>query len=176
MKNQQQSPAASTNPTELAGEVKHELHSDRQKMRKPPRESAQDITSHSKEKRASQAHTHNNATRPTVRDDRESSYAETLDHMRKELPRPTRTFSKFIHHRLIEQASEIIASTIARPNAILAGGVTAFLATLALYSYARFAGFSLQGSETIIAFLIGWTAGLLYDLIRAAFFKNRQEQ
>lgn len=118
-----------------------------------------------REKRSHQANRHN--TSPTLhREDREASFGQTMEQVRKQLPRSTRTFSTFIHHPAIERVSEFLGKTIARPNAILAGGLTAFITVLALYFYAKYAGFTLQGSETIVAFAVGWVLGLAFDLLR----------
>lgn len=99
--------------------------------------------------------------------EREAGFEQTMEHVRKEIPRSTRPFSRFIHSPAIERISDILASTIFRPTAILAGGVTAFVGVLGLYFYAKYAGFTLQGSETIVAFTIGWLVGILID-----FFNN----
>lgn len=102
----------------------------------------------------------------------DASYQLMLEEVRKELPRTARPFSRFIHFAPVERLSDIVASTIARPSSILAGGIIAFTSTLAIYSYAKFAGFSLQGSETIIAFMVGWAIGILYDLARRYIFRK----
>ena len=77
-----------------------------------------------------------------------------------------RTFSKLIHTKSIEKASETIGSTVARPNAILTGAVTAFVFSLLLYLIANYNGYPLSGSETIATFIVGWAIGLLFDYIR----------
>jgi hypothetical protein len=119
-----------------------------------------------KEKRTHQAERHN-ASHVITPQQREASFEQTMEHVRKALPRRSRGFSGFIHQANVERTSEFLGKTIARPNAILAGGICAFVVVLALYSYAKFAGFSLSGSETIIAFMAGWTVGLLFDLVRS---------
>ena len=118
----------------------------------------------SKEKRAYQAARHNSSR--ITQSDRMTGYQQTMNQARQELPRSLRPFSRFIHNRIVERVSEIIGGTLARPNAILAGSISAFVVVLALYSYARYAGFSLQGSETIAAFMLGWLIGVVFDLIR----------
>jgi hypothetical protein len=102
------------------------------------------------------------------------AYRQTLTQVRKELPRSKRPFSFFIHTPAVEKISDILAATVFRPNAVLAGGVVAFLFVIAEYSYARYAGFALQGSETIIAFIAGWTAGIIFDII-SRIFRGKQQ-
>lgn len=77
-----------------------------------------------------------------------------------------RTFSKVIHNPAVEKTSEVVGQTIARPNAILAGSVAAFMLVTLVYLVANVYGYVLSGSETIIAFSIGWVAGLVIDYIR----------
>jgi hypothetical protein len=125
-----------------------------------------------REKRTHQADRHN-SSHVIVREDRDASFDQTMEHMRRDLPRSLRPFSKFIHSPGVERTSEVLGKTIFRPNAILAGGVTAFVAVLALYFYAKYAGFALQGSETIIAFAIGWVFGMLFDLFKGMFTGRR---
>lgn len=127
-----------------------------------------------KERRSHQADRHNKSAHHVItKNDREASFAQTMKEVRKELPRSNRWFSDLIHHPRIERVSDSVGNTIARPSAILAGSLAAFLAVLGLYSYAKFAGFSLQGSEMLVAFFIGWIIGLLFDAIKNLFSKNR---
>ncbi|SRR6266498_1619823 len=114
--------------------------------------------------------THNARDRQGTRDE---AYRDTIEQIQKELPRSTRGFSRLIHTSSIEKASDVIASTIARPNALLAGGIAAFMIILAVYSYAKYAGFALQGSETIIAFVLGWALGIVFDIVQRFFVRNR---
>jgi hypothetical protein len=83
-----------------------------------------------------------------------------------ELPLASRAFSKVIHNPAIEKTSEVVGSTIARPNAILSGALFAFLITLLIYVVARANGYPLSGSETIAGFILGWVIGMLYDFFR----------
>lgn len=123
-----------------------------------------------REHRTPQADRHNSSARHIItKKDREQSFNQTMTHVRKELPLSTRWFSDLIHKPKIERWSETIGNTLARPSAMLAGGLTAFVAVLGVYSYARFAGFTLQGSETIVAFGVGWLIGLLFDGIKNLF-------
>jgi hypothetical protein len=86
--------------------------------------------------------------------------------VQEDLSPTSRAFSKFIHVKPIEKASDIVGSTIARPNALLAGAVCAFVLTLAVYVFAKNMGYKLSGFETIAAFVVGWVLGILYDYFR----------
>lgn len=126
-----------------------------------------------KERRSHQADRYNASRSVITRDDREAGFERTMDEVRKHLPRSTRPFSRFIHAPTVERLSDAAGKTIARPNAILAGGITAFIVVLTLYFYAKFAGFALSGSETILAFGAGWIMGTLFDALKATFTDRR---
>jgi len=86
--------------------------------------------------------------------------------LQEELPPVQRGFSKLIHNPAVEKTSEVVGSTVARPNAILAGAVVAFFAVLIVYLTAKHYGYILSGFETIGAFIVGWVLGILYDFFR----------
>lgn len=104
--------------------------------------------------------------RPLNRRQKDASFNQTMQNVQAELSGPSRTFSKVIHNKVVEQTSEAAAKTIARPNAILAGSVAAFVMTLAVYLIAKHYGYPLSGFETMGAFIIGWVMGLLIDFFR----------
>lgn len=160
-------------------ELKHELHDDKKAHAEAEKTRGEAIRQRihdqeqGKERRLHQAERHTASQTISMHADRDASFDQTMEHVRKQVPRPTRTFSKFIHHPAIEGASDILAKTVARPNAILAGGISAFILVLATYSYGKYAGFSLQGSETIVAFAIGWLIGIAYDFFKVMITGKR---
>lgn len=97
---------------------------------------------------------------------RNESYKQNMKALQAELPAAQRTFSKVIHNPVVEKTSEAVGSTIARPNAILAGSMVAFFLVLAVYLVAKHLGYPLSGFETIGAFIVGWLIGILYDFFR----------
>ena len=100
---------------------------------------------------------------------RDESYKRTMKRVRDELPATNRVFSKFIHNKAIEKTSDVIGNTIARPDAILAGAVVAFILTLLTYTISKTIGYKLSGFETIAAFIVGWIIGIIYDYLRVLF-------
>ena len=98
--------------------------------------------------------------------EKELSYKTTMRTIQKEMTPGERNFSKFIHNPVIENISEVTGKTIARPNSILFGSLGAFFVVLAVYLTARYMGFRLSGSEFIVVFVLGWFAGLVFDLLR----------
>ncbi len=98
--------------------------------------------------------------------EKEASFKRHMKDVQAQLPARQRAFSKVIHNPVVEKTSEFIGSTVARPNAILAGSVVAFFAVLGVYLLAKNLGYVLSGFETIAAFVIGWIIGILYDYFR----------
>jgi hypothetical protein len=109
------------------------------------------------------------AIRRVTKKEREASYNATMKHVRSELSLPARTFSKVIHQPVVEKSSEILGSSLARPNAILAGSVSALILVSLTYVVARTFGYQLSGFETIGAFVIGWAIGIIYDFAKIMF-------
>lgn len=98
---------------------------------------------------------------------KKASFKKQIKEVQTQLSPSSRVFSKIIHNSLVEKTSDIVGSTVARPNAILSGAVTAFIVTLGVYLVAKNIGYSLSGFETIAAFIIGWLIGIIYDYLRA---------
>jgi hypothetical protein len=103
---------------------------------------------------------------PINKKQREKSFKQTMGQVQKELPTSNRIFSKFIHNNVVEKTSDVVGSTIARPNALFAGAFVAFVLTMITYTVAKTIGYSLSGFETIAAFIIGWLIGMTYDYLR----------
>lgn len=95
-----------------------------------------------------------------------AEYKKTMKAIQSEMSAPSRAFSKVIHNPVVEKTSDIVGSTIARPNAILAGGTTAFIAVGIVYIVAKQYGYVLSGFESIAAFTLGWLVGISFDYIR----------
>lgn len=103
---------------------------------------------------------------PITKQQLDRQFEHTMKYVREELPKSSRTFSKIIHNKPIEKASDFLSTTIARPNAMLAGAIGAFTLTLAIYIFAKTMGYRLSGFEPIAAFIIGWIIGQLYDYFK----------
>lgn len=105
--------------------------------------------------------------------DREEAYTAIMDEARQHMSPASRAFSKFIHAPNIERSSEVIGATVARPNAVLAGSVSAFIIVLAVYLIARYYGYPLSGTEAIAAFAFGWIIGMTFDFLRVMITGKR---
>lgn len=97
---------------------------------------------------------------------KEANFKRVMNDIQPQLSPTSRTFSKVIHNRVIEVTSDTVGKTVARPNAILAGAIFAFILTLAAYLIGRYFGYPLSGFESIGAFILGWVIGILYDFLR----------
>ncbi|HMM61966.1 MAG TPA: hypothetical protein PKC86_00210 [Candidatus Saccharibacteria bacterium] len=103
---------------------------------------------------------------PISKKQKNDSFKRTMKQVQSELPLAKRVFSKVIHNKTVEKVSDVVGSTVARPNAVLSGAVSAFILTLVVYIVAKTIGYRLSGFETIAAFIVGWTIGILYDYLR----------
>lgn len=81
------------------------------------------------------------------------------------MPRHKQAFSKFIHQRPVSAVSDVLGKTLMRPNALLFGAISSFFLTLLVYLLSKNLGYSLSGSESMVFFAIGWTAGIVFDII-----------
>lgn len=114
------------------------------------------------------------SVRKVTKKEKDAAYKKTLKDIRSQMNTPSRTFSKVIHNPAVEKTSEFIGATIARPNAIVAGGTTALILVSAVYIIAKTYGYPLSGFESIGAFIIGWMVGLIYDYIRITASGGKQ--
>lgn len=109
---------------------------------------------------------------PTKRQ-KQQEYNKTMGAVRSQLSKPSRAFSKVIHNPTVEKVSDATGSTVARPNALLAGSLSAFLVVLGLYLAATYFGFRLSGFELIGSFALGWLLGIIIDILRVIFLRRR---
>ncbi|RYX79561.1 hypothetical protein EON76_02505 [bacterium] len=105
---------------------------------------------------------------------RSIAFDKQLTSVQQEMNPSERRFSKLIHKKSIEKTSDALGATIARPNALLAGSISAFVLVTVLYLIAKHYGYRLSGFETIAAFILGWVIGMIYDYVRLLISGNRQ--
>lgn len=114
----------------------------------------------------------------TVKDERAQAFSDTMSQAQSHLSPLQRIFSRFIHTRVVATVSDVIGSTFARPIALLCGALAAILATLVLYGTAKYFGYSLSGSESLVAFGLGWLIGIIIEytqlLLRGGPLKNKR--
>lgn len=152
--NERRAEQAGEHSHEDVNEIRHELESLQQERLTEKHEAA--------ERQPSPAERRGAAPKKA----REAAYKATMKEVESQLSPASRTFSKIIHNKAVERASEVTGNTIARPNAILYGALFAFLMTLGVYLLAKNLGYPLSGFETIGAFALGWVLGLVFDFLK----------
>lgn len=100
------------------------------------------------------------------RKESEASFKRHMSRVQDHMSAPSRAFSKVIHNKVVEQTSDFVGSTVARPDAILSGAVAAFILVLGVYVISKTLGYVLSGFETIAAFAFGWIIGTVYDYLK----------
>jgi len=104
---------------------------------------------------------------------RNLAFKKTMKDAQSEMSTPSRAFSKVIHNKVVEKTSEALGDTVARPNVLLAGSLSALIITTGLYLWARYVGYPLSGFETIAAFIIGYLIGIIFDFTRVMITGKR---
>lgn len=100
-----------------------------------------------------------------TKNDKRRAYQMTMSRVRSQLPPTSRSFSRVIHNKPVEKASEILEKTVARPSGLLGGSLAAAIGLAIMLFFARSYGFALAGSELVILLAIGWVAGLMVEFI-----------
>jgi hypothetical protein len=104
------------------------------------------------------------------REDKREMLRRTLERTQRQLPTFSRIFSKAAHSKPVFAASELGGKTIARPSAMLGGGIGAFLGSTTVLLLARKYGFSYNFGSFLVFFagglLVGLTLELAYKLLR----------
>jgi flagellar biosynthesis/type III secretory pathway protein FliH len=103
------------------------------------------------------------AAKQPTRLDLARSYRDTMTSMQRRLGPTSRRFSRVVHQPAIEQASEVVGTTIVRPSVALGATLTALIVGGFLYLYAGMYGFTLSGSEFVLSLVVGGVLGLLLE-------------
>jgi hypothetical protein len=156
---------------EVSGEHSLEARSERAEV---ARHDAKEVFAREagKEQESQAAAASPRAVRKVTKQEKAVAYKKTMKQIQGEMNPATRTFSKIIHTPAIEKTSQVLGSTVARPNALLAGGMFAFVFVLLAYFLAKKYGYQLSGFETIGAFALGWALGLIYDYAKLMFSRR----
>ncbi len=104
--------------------------------------------------------------RKITKREKQRAYKQTLARVQSEMSAPRRAFSKVLHSPVVEKSSEVVGSTVARPNALLFGSIFAFVFLSIMYGIGRHYGYHLSGFEMIGSYALGWVLGLIIDYIR----------
>lgn len=116
-------------------------------------------------------------------DDRPASYhspykgyvaSQTLIKAQKQLNTTERQFSKIVHNKNVETASDIVGNTIARPSGLLLGGFLSLIASVTVLIICRFYGYEYNFLIGMVCFIGGFAAGLIIELIIKTTQKTRR--
>lgn len=105
------------------------------------------------------------ASSQSIKKMKQEAYQNSLKNTQKKLSPPSRIFSKVIHSRFIETPSEALEKTVARPQAILFGGVFALIGSALLYFMAKRYGFTYNFLVYAILYIAFYGVGLLVELM-----------
>lgn len=113
---------------------------------------------------------------PITKQDINARYRQTLKQVQSQLSAPSRTFSKVIHHPVVEKTSEALGNTVARPNLLVTGALGAIVISLAAYFIAKLYGYTLSGFESIGSFALGWLIGAIIEYARLGFRRRSSKR
>lgn len=98
--------------------------------------------------------------------DLNANFERTMASIREEMTPASRVLSKVIHNPTVDKISNVVGSTVARPNLILAGALGTLVICTVIYMVAKFYGYRLSGSEAIVTFILGWMVGAIVEFAR----------
>jgi hypothetical protein len=94
-----------------------------------------------------------------------SAFEQTLERVRRQLPVHQRIFSKIIHKPAIDNASQVIGASIARPSGLLFGGLFSLIFSVLAIFISRYFGYEYNFTISLLGFLGGFFLGLLFELL-----------
>lgn len=101
------------------------------------------------------------------------AYKQALKRVRSSLNVPERTLSRIVHQKTIESVSNATAKTVARPSALLGGGLGAFVGSAVLLYISRHNGFTYNYTVFFVLFIGGFFAGALIELVIKLLVRKR---
>ena len=102
---------------------------------------------------------------PIHRNHKKQTYKATMQRVEAKLPAYQRIFSQVINNNTVDAISHVAARTVARPSALLGGGVVAFLALIAITYYANSIGFEVSTGSFVVFVFVGWGLGLTIEAL-----------
>lgn len=151
-------------------------HSSAERAHKALAEASKEALSHTeydRESTASKQETESRGSPTLTKKGLQQSFNKTMSQTQTHMSAPARIFSKVIHMPAVEKVSDIVGSTVARPDAILSGSIFAFAVTLVIYAIAKYVGFEITGTVAMASFVAGWLVGILFDMLHGLFRGRR---
>jgi len=94
---------------------------------------------------------------------------QNLNSIQHELRPAERIFSKLIHKKPVDVASNAIGNTIARPSGLLVGSVCSLATSLLVIFICRYYGYEYNYLLGIVGFGGGFVAGLIIEMVLRSF-------
>lgn len=101
------------------------------------------------------------------------AYKRALKRVRTALNVPERALSRVVHQKTVESVSNAAAKTVARPSALLGGGIGAFVGSAVLLYVSRHNGFTYNYTAIFALFIGGFFAGALVELLFRLLVRKR---
>lgn len=101
------------------------------------------------------------------------NYEQTLRHLRSKLKPIERPLSRFIHKPAIDKISELAGRTVARPSAILGGGLAGLAGSAVFLFAAKRYGFEYNFFVFIGLFMLGYFLGVIAEFLIKAVKQTR---
>ncbi len=83
-----------------------------------------------------------------------------------------RQLSKLIHNPTVETISDVAGATVARPSALMVGGITSFISSIVVVIVCRFYGYEYNYTIALISFGGGFLLGAFFELISRALSRK----
>jgi len=102
--------------------------------------------------------------------------SNSLSMIRRNLTPSQERFSKVIHNPIVSNISEATAKTLARPYAILTGGVVAFAGSVLYMFYSRHLGYRYNFFVPVLLFMTGLAVGTTVEILYKTLFHRRKQK
>jgi flagellar biosynthesis GTPase FlhF len=104
---------------------------------------------------------------------KENARKQSLRNIRRNLKPHDRTLSRIIHQPLVSAISEVTEKSVARPSALLAGGLFSLVSSAGVLFIAKYYGYEYNFLVGIVSFAGGFLAGLLIEGLARLFSRAK---
>lgn len=95
---------------------------------------------------------------------KQESYERSISRVQQKLSTPEKAFSKVVHNKTVENVSESIGKTAARPSGILGGGIVSLVGSFIVLYMSKKYGFEYNFIMFFIFMALGFVAGVIIEL------------
>ncbi len=97
--------------------------------------------------------------------EKKTAYKKEIKKVQNQLPKRSRTFSKFVHNPVVESVSDVAGKTIFRPSVLIGGSVTGLVLGLVVYIVAVYYGYLIPSITLVLFLLVGAVLGAVVEFI-----------